>query len=115
MLAKGVPSREIAHKLGVPAQYVYTIKFKDAKDSGRTNATPALPIPVPTKSGKPRGRPPKKRVEPVLEGAPQPAEKGQIYFVPPRDNTLPFGIEASPPQPGIFNLIVHKIRQWLMK
>lgn len=112
MLAKGVQPREIASKLGVPPQYVYTIKFKDTKDAARETASPALPIPVPTKSGKPRGRPPKKRIEPVLEAPPQPT-----VLVPStlQHSALPFGIEATPPQPGIFNLIVYKIRQWLMK
>ncbi len=100
MLAKGVPLKDIANKLGTTVQYVYSVKYKHTQEEQRRAAVAtAIPMPVPTKSVRPRGRPRK---------------PGEIIYIE-TPNKLPFGIEATPPQPGIFTLLIHKIRQWLMK
>jgi len=110
---------EIATKLGVAINYVYVVRRQMKQDGlisvfqeGLVRAQPpANPLakPVPTSSGKRRGRPPK-RIEPVLESLATPLP---TYYIPSKPQN-PFGIEAIPPV-GLWNMFMDKVRRWLVK
>jgi hypothetical protein len=113
---------EIATKLGVAINYVYVVRGQMKQDGLVRTSPPADPtaMPVPTSSGKRRGRPPK-RIEPKLESLSEPLPtyytppkpiKGVTYvYEAPRNE---FGIIASPPV-GLWNMFVAKLRRWLAK
>jgi hypothetical protein len=101
---------EIATKLGVAVNYVYVVRGQMKQDGLVRTLPPVDPIamPVPTSSGKRRGRPPK-RIEPKLESLSEPLP---IYI--PSKPQNPFGIEAIPPV-GLWNMFMDKVRRWLAK
>jgi hypothetical protein len=115
---------EIATKLGVSVNYVYVVRGQMKQDGlisvfqeGLTRTLPPvdpIAMPVPTSSGKRRGRPPKYT-------AMQPLPAPLIYIpsqiqpaqIPPKPQN-PYGIEASPPI-GLWNMFIAKLRRWLAK
>jgi hypothetical protein len=101
---------EIATKLGVAVNYVYVVRGQMKQDGLVRTLPPVEPIamPVPTSSGKRRGRPPK-RIEPKLESLSEPLP----IYIPPKPQN-PFGIEATPPV-GLWNMFIAKLRRWLAK
>jgi hypothetical protein len=101
---------EIATKLGVAINYVYVVRGQMKQDGLVRTSPPANPLamPVPTSSGKRRGRPPK-RIEPKLESLSEPLP----IYIPPKPQN-PFGIEATPPI-GLWNMFIAKLRRWLAK
>jgi hypothetical protein len=101
---------EIATKLGVAVNYVYVVRGQMKQDGLVRTLPPVDPIamPVPTSSGKRRGRPPK-RIEPKLESLSEPLP----IYIPPKPQN-PFGIEATPPV-GLWNMFIAKLRRWLAK
>ena len=107
---------EIARKIGVSINYVYVVKGQ-MKQEGLVRALPpsdpALK-PVPTSSGKRRGRPPKYT---VMQPLPEPfiyipSQEAPVQ-VPPKPQN-PFGIEATPPI-GLWNTFIAGVRKWLAK
>ena len=104
---------EIATKLGVSINYVYVVRGQMKQEGLVRTLPPSAPSskPVPTSSGKRRGRPPKYTIM-------QPLPDGFIH-IPSREQPVqvpqnPFGIETTPPI-GLWNMFIAKVRKWLAK
>jgi len=107
---------EIATKLGVSVNYVYVVRGQMKQDGLTRTSPPSDPSakPVPTSSGKRRGRPPKYT---VMEALPNefiylPSQQQPVQIPPKPQN--PYGIEATPPI-GLWNMFIAKVRRWLAK
>lgn len=112
LIARGYNPKEIAAKLNVTTQYIYSVRSQLRKLGDLpTPAKPTTPIPaglaslkpVPTSSDA-------QRVEPEVyvptwsRGAPTFTTSTRFY-----------GIEPSPPPAGIFELVLHKLKQWFTR
>lgn len=104
MLELGASVKDIAKRLNVSPQYVYTIRYKDR---------------VADKKAKPVA---KSSVAPKHVTPPQPykitttellrIQEQNRHLHEQRINKLPYGVESSPEPVGVFSLITKYLRKW---
>lgn len=97
MLELGASVKDIAKRLNVSPQYVYTIRYKDRVADKKAK-------PVAKSSTAPKHVPP-----------PQPYKITPIELIRIQEqhrSKLPYGIESSPEPVGVFALITKYLRKW---
>lgn len=97
MLELGASVKDIAKRLNVSPQFVYTIRYKDRMAAARKKVKPVA----------------RRSVAPTHVTPPQPYKiiyKNEEEFA--KSNKLPYGIERSPEPVGLFSLITKYLRKW---
>ncbi len=108
LIARGYGTKEIAAKLDVTTQYVYSVRSQLRKLGELPMPTPPAglaslnPKPVPTSSDTQRV-------------APEVHIPTWTRSHTATSSTRFYGIEPSPPPAGIFELVLHKLKQWFTR
>ena len=104
MLELGASVKDIAKRLNVSPQYVYTIRYKDRVADKKAK-------PVAKSSTAPKHVPPPQPYKITTTELLRIQEQNR-HLHEQRINKLPYGVESSPEPVGVFSLITKYLRKW---
>lgn len=107
MLELGASVKDIAKRLNVSPQYVYTIRYKDRVANKSTQKAK----PVAKSSTAPKHVPPPQPYK-ITSTELLHIQKQNRHIHEHHINKLPYGVESSPEPVGVFALITKYLRKW---
>lgn len=114
LIARGYGTKEIAFKLNITTQYVYSVRSQLRKlgELPTPASTPAPTPPAGLASLNPKPVPTSSDTQRV---APEVHVPTWTRSHTATSSTRFYGIEPSPPPAGVFELVLYKLKQWFAR
>jgi hypothetical protein len=113
LIARGYNTKEIAVKLDVTTQYVYSVRSKLRKLGELPTPASAPTPPAGLASLNPKPVPTSSDAQKVAPEVHVPTWSRNHTTAAP--STRFYGIESSPPPAGVFELVLYKLKQWFAR